>query len=291
MPNKTVRANGGAMPKSNCLTTRLLPDELPETYCMECDGTCLEPMIMDGTMLMFSRDEQYMPGDLVCLFLRPEVVKPGEHQLLVKKLVLAPPHRFWKDPSCSAGSNIKPVVIVEMLNPRRMLYINPDALLGIHKCIGPVPDGMGTYKVTDEDVRSERAKIAASASMPVTRRGAVAFVASGVFACVPGAATSDTLVADATHDPLLDAINAYHTAMADYNANAPDDDEGADAYADATFVPAMDVIEAWDQPARTKQGAIEALRFAISETTMFEASSMVKPVLIAALAYFEREAV
>ena len=132
MPNNTVRANGGAMPKSQNLTTTLLPDELPETYCMECEGTCLEPFVMDGTKLLFSRDECYKPGDLVCLFFRPEVVKPGEHQLLVKKLVLAPPHRFWKDPSCNAGSNIKPVVIVEMLNPRKMLYINPDALLGIH---------------------------------------------------------------------------------------------------------------------------------------------------------------
>jgi hypothetical protein len=181
------------MPEAHKITTTLHPEELPEHYAMDCEGTCLEPMVMDGTKLLFSRDERYMPGDLVALYFRPEIVKPGEHQVLVKKLVLGVPHRFWKDPSCNAGSNIKPVVIVEMLNPRKMIYINPDALLGIHKCLGPVPADMTTYKVTEDEVRAMRPRIAASASMPVTRRGALAFVARGA-----AVATTAAVAAPAT---------------------------------------------------------------------------------------------
>lgn len=150
--NDVTRATGEALPTR--LTTTLHPDEFPQRYSMICDGKCLEPEVSDGTKLLFSRDERYRPGDLVCLIIRPELVKPGEHQLLVKKLVLGPPHAFWRDPSCNASSNIKPTVIVEMLNPRKMLYIRPDALLGIHKCLGPVPASMKTYVASDEEIRA-----------------------------------------------------------------------------------------------------------------------------------------
>jgi hypothetical protein len=140
--------------KRSKITTLLRPEEFPEQYAMICEGTCLEPEVMDGAKLLFSRDQQYHSGDLVCLHFRPEIVKPGDHQVLVKKLVFAPPHAFWRDPSCNARSNIAPTVIVEMLNPRKMLYIRPDALLGIHRCLGHVPATMRTYRVSDEEVRA-----------------------------------------------------------------------------------------------------------------------------------------
>ena len=41
----------------------------------------------------------------------------------------------WRDPTCNDASNIQPVVIVEMLNPRRIIYYDPKRLLGVHRCI------------------------------------------------------------------------------------------------------------------------------------------------------------
>lgn len=70
------------------------------------------------------------------------------------------PHAYWRNPDCNAASNIKPTVVVEMLNPRKMIYINPAALLGIHKCLGPVADNQQTYIATDEDIRAIAGRVA-----------------------------------------------------------------------------------------------------------------------------------
>lgn len=101
-----------------------------------------------------------------------------------------------------------------------------------------------------------------------------------------------TASATPDHDQLIDAINAYRRGIADFNAFARlnDDDEALDTYAEASYMPPMERLIGWTEPAQTKAGAIEALRFAASETLMFEASPMVQPLLAAALAYFEREA-
>ncbi|MBB3610955.1 S24 family peptidase [Rhizobium sp. BK602] len=131
----------------------LHPDELPDTYVMTGDGTCMEPEIMDGTKLLFSRTERYKHGDAVALFRRREFTAPGEHQILIKKLIYAPRSEYWTDPANFRGGNIVPMVLVEMLNPRAILQFHPDSLLGIHKCLGPVPVGHKTHKISDDELR------------------------------------------------------------------------------------------------------------------------------------------
>lgn len=168
--------------------TTLLPHELPETFAMDCEGTCLEPKVRDGTKLLFSRDAAYVPGDLVCLFIRPEFVRPGEHQFLVKKLVFAPARGYWRNPASYEGSDIKPTVIVDMLNPLRRIYIKPEALYGIYKCLGPVPNTMRAVHVSDEEL-----KFKAAASMgehTITRRTALAMTGSGLTAALAGLAVT-----------------------------------------------------------------------------------------------------
>lgn len=137
------------------LTTTLHPDEFPPEYAMICDGKCLEPVYMDGAKLMFSRDERYRTGDFVMLHKRPEFVVPGDHQMIVKRLVIAPTREYWQ-PGWTNRSGLAPTVVVEMLNPRRILYIDPAKLLGIHKCVGLVPeDRLSTRILSDDDVRRE----------------------------------------------------------------------------------------------------------------------------------------
>lgn len=150
-------------------TTTLLPHQLPDTYSMTCEGKCLEPVYLDGCRLHFSRTDVCKPGDYVALFLRPECVQPGEHQILVKRLVLSSVGAdYWNEPDKWVNhSGLAPVVIVEMHNPIRKLYINPSDLLGMHKCLGELPAHMRPYRVSEDEVRAKyEMRIAASASAP-----------------------------------------------------------------------------------------------------------------------------
>jgi hypothetical protein len=153
MPNLAVRAAGEAMPAGK-RTFSIHPDDLPELYAMIVEGDCMLPYIKSGEKLMFSRTEPYQRGDMVILFRRPELVKPGDHQALVKRLIVppAPWAKFGVDRR--ADSNIDPMIVVEMFNPRRQMGIRVSDLQGIHKCLGPVPDDVQTYM--DEDTPRAR---------------------------------------------------------------------------------------------------------------------------------------
>ncbi|PBB21124.1 hypothetical protein [Mesorhizobium sp. WSM4313] len=88
-------------------------------------------------------------------------------------------------------------------------------------------------------------------------------------------------------DPLIDAIAALRAGLEDFNRNAPEDDDEAEAYAEVSYGPPMAVIEEWERPAASRQGAIEALRLVLDEMSSFAASPTVPPLVAAALAYLE----
>lgn len=85
-----------------------------------------------------------------------------------------------------------------------------------------------------------------------------------------GAATG-MVIFDAI-DPVVEAVQAYRAGMDDYNANAPVEDELANAYAAQTYEPPMRVLMAWDQPATTKEGALAAIEMALEERAQQEES-------------------
>ncbi len=91
------------------------------------------------------------------------------------------------------------------------------------------------------------------------------------------------------HDPLLEAIIAYRAGLADFNAHWPDDDDESDAYAQVSYGPPFDVLQEWEGPAKTRRGALEALRLIAEENIYFSESPIVGPLLAAALAYFEAQ--
>jgi hypothetical protein len=140
------------------LTFDIHPNDFPDVYVMTGDGVCLEPHIMDGTKLFFSRTARYKSGDFVAIFKRPEFVAAGEHQVVIKKLIIAPRAEYWTAPAKFLGAgNLGAVVIAQMFNPGRVLHFDPDGLLGIHKCLGPVPAGHKTYMISDEEVLEQAA--------------------------------------------------------------------------------------------------------------------------------------
>lgn len=87
-------------------------------------------------------------------------------------------------------------------------------------------------------------------------------------------------------DPIIVAISNFKAGFADYNANAPQDDLEAAAYADRSYRPPRRVIERWSQPARTRDGAIAALRLA-RDASNDDDHALVAPMVGAALSYFE----
>ncbi|RUM18729.1 hypothetical protein EFD56_14870 [Rhizobium phaseoli] len=127
--------------------------------------------------------------------------------------------------------------------------------------------------------------VQAAGEAMLTRRqliAASAAVAVGVAAIAPIAAHA------AAADPLLDAVAAFRSGMADYNANAPQDDPGANAYSLISWMPPHAVLANWTAPATTRDGAMAALRLAVDEEETGD-SPLVGPMMRAALAYLEQE--
>lgn len=87
-------------------------------------------------------------------------------------------------------------------------------------------------------------------------------------------------------DPLIGAINAMKAGLADYNANAPEDDDAARAYAEISYRPPRRVIERWKRPAISIDGAVSALRLA-RDADRDDDGLIVTAMLSAALAFFD----
>lgn len=94
-------------------------------------------------------------------------------------------------------------------------------------------------------------------------------------------------IVDREGDPILIAIENLHSGMNDFNFNAPmHDDEAANAYAAASFGEPRRIIQEWNSPALSLEGAIAALKLAKKADDEGD-YSMVGPMLAAALGYFE----
>jgi hypothetical protein len=89
-------------------------------------------------------------------------------------------------------------------------------------------------------------------------------------------------------DPLIDAIDAYRVGLADYNANAPEDDSGANAYAKTSYAQPLEVLVNWSAPATTRAGLVTALQFALEENGLGD-HLICDAMIRAALAFLEAE--
>ncbi|MCS3742015.1 hypothetical protein [Rhizobium sp. BK661] len=101
-----------------------------------------------------------------------------------------------------------------------------------------------------------------------------------------------TIPLDPPEDALADAIEAYRCGNMAFIAI--DEHEwpshgGEDAVIAKTYGRPLEVLQNWEQPALTRQAAIEALRLAREDSTNFDASPTVSAMVAAALAYFENE--
>ena len=118
----------------------------------------MSPEIEDKALVWFDKREPVKAGDLVVIYRRPDLVPAGQHQAQVKRLVLnimagvTFPHRDHP------GSEVVPVIIAEMLNPKRQFSIRCSDVLAVHKCMGLLPEERA---VPAEPLRRTRRAVAA----------------------------------------------------------------------------------------------------------------------------------
>ncbi|MBN9032821.1 MAG: hypothetical protein J0I23_23755 [Rhizobiales bacterium] len=98
--------------------------------------------------------------------------------------------------------------------------------------------------------------------------------------------------AEAPPDPLVDAIRAYKNGIAAFDAIKEDDwplHGGEEAVIEKTYAKSLQALQSWHKPALTRQGAVEALRFAHTENKAHCSNPIIMAMLTAALTYFEGE--
>lgn len=87
-----------------------------------------------------AKDEAYGVGDLVVLFLRPEIVPSGKLNVSLKRLVMAPPPWVKDFPYHDhPKSEVAAILMVQQDNPKRTFPVQCSHLLGVHRCLGLVP--------------------------------------------------------------------------------------------------------------------------------------------------------
>lgn len=128
------------------------PSLLPDQYALVCEGDCMEPEIADGSCLLFSKSERYAAGDLVILYLRPELVAPGDYQAIVKRIIYPPPSGLAFPHEQQHAAEISFIVVVAQINPPRRFAIPCADLLAIHKCLGPVPPDLKRIKTSVKEL-------------------------------------------------------------------------------------------------------------------------------------------
>lgn len=89
-----------------------------------------------------------------------------------------------------------------------------------------------------------------------------------------------------TEDPIIEAIVEFRSALEHYNASAPSENRGAEIYAEMTYRRPRRVIEDWKAGARTRRGAVEALKLA-DDADRDGDYVIVGPMVRAALTFLE----
>jgi hypothetical protein len=116
-------------------------DAMPDVYCMKLDGDCLEPFVPDGASVALQKSAAYTVGDVVCIWWRPEFLKPGMHPAWLKRIRLNAPHFVKKYPyNDHPESDVGALIVLEQLNPPRAYAVPCSHIHAIHKAIGYIPD-------------------------------------------------------------------------------------------------------------------------------------------------------
>lgn len=105
------------------------PDDMPQLYALRGVGRCMEPVITDGTLMAFDKDQQPEPGDVVGLVFTRDYAERWGAPGCVKRLKMALPPPIF-------GDGFESLVVVEQINPARTYTFRSADVLAVHKCVG-----------------------------------------------------------------------------------------------------------------------------------------------------------
>ena len=113
------------------------PDDMPDEYALIAVGHCMEPLIANGTLLVFDKRQEPRRGDIVGLIFTREAAERWQLPGLLKKLAMALP------PS-DLPRGCEGLVVVDQINPPRRYCIPMSDVLAVHKAVGTAEsDGPG----------------------------------------------------------------------------------------------------------------------------------------------------
>jgi hypothetical protein len=177
------------------------PAQVPDRYVLIVQGDCMAPLHRDGAAVLVDKGAPFEAGDLVVIYLKPELVKPGRCNAMLKRLVSIP-HWVASFPfSDHPESQVVAIAAVETLNPPRRLHYRCADILAIHRCTGAVPGeimwaGPHASRVHASDVTKANP----------SRRAILAGIAASPALAAPALALSGP-------DPIFAAIEEYRTAV------------------------------------------------------------------------------
>jgi Peptidase S24-like len=123
------------MTESKPLCARMASGDLPQIYAVVAMGDCMEPHFKDGQPIIVSSTATPEEGDTVIIHFRPEFVRPGGYEAIVKRLKYGLYGATF--PWDLTGSDVVITATVEQLNPPRTYHIPYDQILAVHKVLGP----------------------------------------------------------------------------------------------------------------------------------------------------------
>jgi hypothetical protein len=188
------------------------PADLPDQYARRVAGDCMAPAIKHGDAVIVDKRLPFKAGDLVVIYMRPELVAPGEIGIYLKRLALGVPPYVKLPHKEHPDSNVAALIIAEQDNPRRQYAIRADRILAMHRCLG----------LASTDVRLVHpSKVAAGFTDDDVKRGLISTrrdflrVASlaGAALAVPSLA-----LAAGEPDPIFAAIEVHRAAEAAFGS-------------------------------------------------------------------------
>jgi hypothetical protein len=192
------------------------PAQVPDRYSLIVRGDCMAPLHRDGDVVTADKSATYAAGDLVVIYIKPELVKLGRCNAMLKRLVSIP-HWATSFPfSDHPESAVIAIASVETLNPPRRIHYRCEDILAIHRCAGAAP-----VEITWVSPRASRVH-ASDVTRHVTRRaaltGAATIAAASVVAIqsAPAAGSDPIFTAIEHHKALNDAFEEVLHGMSEF---------------------------------------------------------------------------
>jgi hypothetical protein len=108
---------------------------LPDVYALACAGHCMEPEVVDGSVLVFDKIAVVRPGDVAVIWNRPRATA-GQAQGFVRRIVMGPPPDVDFPFRRNVSDADAPQLLVRQCNPKRCYPLACTGIVALHRCVG-----------------------------------------------------------------------------------------------------------------------------------------------------------